>query len=90
MGVPYCIVKGKARLGQVVHQKTATVLAVTKVKKEDQSQLGALVKSIQTTYNERYDDLRRQWGGMQLGQKAQGKLKKKAKELKAAQVEYNS
>merc|ERR1712113_952935 len=24
MGVPYCIVKGKARLGKVVHKKTAT------------------------------------------------------------------
>jgi len=89
MGIPYCIVKGKARLGQVVHQKTATALVVTNVKKEDQSQLAALVKSINTTYNERYDDLRKQWGGMALGQKAQAKLKKKAKELKAAQVEYS-
>ena len=34
MGVPYCIVKGKARLGQVVHKKTATALVVTTVKKE--------------------------------------------------------
>jgi len=29
MGVPYCIVKGKARLGTVVHKKTATVLALS-------------------------------------------------------------
>jgi len=90
MGVPYCIVKGKGRLGQVVHQKTATALAITNVRKEDQSQLAALCKSIQTTYNDRYDDLRKQWGGMQLGQKSQAILKKKAKELKAAQVEYQA
>ena len=31
---PYCIVKGKARLGQVVHKKTATALAFTGVRKE--------------------------------------------------------
>merc|ERR1712230_279409 len=34
-GVPYCIVKSKSRLGEVVHQKTATALAVTGVRNED-------------------------------------------------------
>ncbi len=34
MDVPYCIVKGKARLGAVVHKKTATALAFTGVRKE--------------------------------------------------------
>ena len=34
-GIPYCIVKGKARLGKLVHQRTATCLALTEVKKED-------------------------------------------------------
>ncbi|OXB71189.1 UNVERIFIED_CONTAM: hypothetical protein H355_006888 [Colinus virginianus] len=32
--VPYCIVKGKSRLGQLVHQKTCPVLAVDNVRKE--------------------------------------------------------
>ena len=32
--VPFCIVKGKARLGQVVHKKTATALAFTSVRRE--------------------------------------------------------
>lgn len=34
MEVPYCIVKGKSRLGQVVHQKNATAVALTEVRKE--------------------------------------------------------
>lgn len=31
MGVPYCIVKGKSRLGALVHRKTCTCLALTNV-----------------------------------------------------------
>ena len=39
MGVPYCIVKGKSRLGAVVHKKTATVLCLTRVRNEDKPQV---------------------------------------------------
>jgi large subunit ribosomal protein L7Ae len=35
MGVPYVIVKGKARLGTIAHKKTAAVLAIQEVKSED-------------------------------------------------------
>jgi len=88
MDVPYCIVKGKARLGQVVHQKTATALVVTNVRKEDQNQLALLCKSIHETYNERYDDLRKQWGEPKLGNKSKAKLRKKNKQARADKVEY--
>jgi large subunit ribosomal protein L7Ae len=45
MNVPYCIVKGKARLGAIVHKKNATALALTAVKNEDQREFAKLVDS---------------------------------------------
>lgn len=45
MGVPYVIVKGKARLGTIVHKKTAAVVALQDVKSEDQRELATLVSA---------------------------------------------
>jgi large subunit ribosomal protein L7Ae len=45
MGVPYVIVKGKARLGTVVHKKTAAVVTLQDVKSEDQKELATLVST---------------------------------------------
>lgn len=70
MGVPYAIVKGKARLGTVVHKKTATALAFTEVRPEDRQSLSALISAIKSNYNERYDEVRKQWGGGILGFKS--------------------
>ena len=43
MGVPYAIVKGKARLGTLVNQKTSAVAALTEVRAEDEAALAKLV-----------------------------------------------
>lgn len=32
MGVPYCIIKGKSRLGRLVRRKTCTAVALVQVK----------------------------------------------------------
>jgi large subunit ribosomal protein L7Ae len=45
MEVPFVIVKSKARLGQVVHKKTATAVAITEVKPEDAAKLDQVVQS---------------------------------------------
>ena len=45
MGVPYVIVKGKARLGTVVHKKTVAVLTLQDVKSEDQRELATLISA---------------------------------------------
>ena len=61
MGIPYAVVKGKSRLGQVVHKKTATCLALTSVNKEDQQAFNKLVESITTNFNERADTVSVGW-----------------------------
>ncbi|XP_036031259.1 60S ribosomal protein L7a [Onychomys torridus] len=85
MGVPYCIIKGKARLGRLDHRKTCTTVAFTQANSEDKSALAKLVEAIRTNYNDRYDEIHRHWGGNVLGPKSVAwiaKLKKaKAKEL---------
>ncbi|KAI5285218.1 60S ribosomal protein L8B [Ascosphaera acerosa] len=84
MGVPYAIVKGKARLGTVVHKKTAAVLAITEVRSEDSAELAKLVTAVKEGYNDKYEETRRHWGGGIMGQKANDARIKKQKALDAA------
>lgn len=81
MGVPYTIVKNKARLGTLVHKKTATAVALTEVKPEDKSSLAALI----TTINLQEKDTKT-WGAAVMGAKRQAAVIKKeraaAKEIK--------
>lgn len=76
MDVPYAIVKGKALLGRLVHQKTATAVALTGVRSEDKSDLAKVVDAVNSNFAERYADLRRQWGGHTMGVKSQHKTAK--------------
>jgi len=74
--VPYCIVKGKSRLGQLVHKKNAACLAVTSVKKEDHNELESMCKKFQAQFNDNVE-MRRKYGGGIMGLKSQHtKLKK--------------
>merc|ERR1712167_70501 len=64
-GVPYCIVKSKARLGAVVNKKTATCLAITDVKKENEKDLDNMITVATANFNDVYDDAQRKWGDAQ-------------------------
>jgi len=79
MGVPYCIVKSKARLGTVVHKKTAAVLALTEVKPAEKSELATLVSPIKSNFNDKFEDHRKTWGGGLMGQKSNAAMIKKEK-----------
>ncbi|KAK2086818.1 hypothetical protein P7K49_032725 [Saguinus oedipus] len=87
MGVPYCVIQGKARLGRLVHRKTRTTVAFTQVNAEDKGALAKLVEAIRTNSNDRYDEIRLHWGGSVLGPKSVARIAKlekaKAKELAA-------
>ncbi|PBK67465.1 60S ribosomal protein L8, partial [Armillaria solidipes] len=79
MGVPYVIVKGKARLGTVVHKKTAAVVALQEVKSEDQRELATLISAAKANFSDKYEEQRRQWGGGLRGNKSTQMLRKRAK-----------
>ncbi|MBZ3869627.1 60S ribosomal protein L7a [Sciurus carolinensis] len=79
-GVPYCVIKGKARLGRVVHRKTCPMVAFTQVNSEDKGALACWRKlSEPTNSNDRHDEICRHWGGNILGPKSVAHVAKQEK-----------
>ncbi|KAK4297613.1 hypothetical protein Pmani_029989 [Petrolisthes manimaculis] len=76
MGVPYCILKSKSRLGLLVRRKKTSCIALTDVNQADRTYFNKLIESIKTNYNDRYDEIRKNWGGGQLGAKSACRLAK--------------
>jgi len=81
-GVPYLIVKGKARLGKVVHKKTASVLAVTNVEQKDMKDLSSLINKGEENYLKRFTDQMKIDGGGIMGNKHMNKAAKEEKRRK--------
>jgi len=82
--VPYLIVKGKARLGKVVHKRNAAVLAITSVNEADKKTLELLIQKARDNFLGRYSEVVRQTGGQIMGSKhiaAKIKEAKKAKRI---------
>lgn len=76
--IPYCIVKNKARLGALVHQKNASCVAVTAVNKEHNSALNRLTSMAKNMFNDN-DEVLKKWGGGTMGLRTQARLEKRAK-----------
>merc|ERR1719463_321041 len=83
--VPFCIIKGKARLGQLVHKKTATCIAVTAVSKEDQKDLDTLANNFKAQFNENAEN-RRRWGGGIMGIKSQHVMQRRERAVQMEQA----
>merc|ERR1712002_559252 len=84
MGVPYCILKSKARLGALVRMKTCTAVCLNDVDAADKGTLTKVIESVKENFNDRYDDIRKTWGGGNLSAKAVA-LKTKIENAKIAE-----
>merc|ERR1719395_1735 len=83
--VPYCIIKGKSRLGQLCHKKTASCVALTGVRKEDSGDLEKMAGNMKAQYNDNAD-VRRKWGGGIMGVKSQHVTMKREKAIAIEQA----
>jgi len=78
MDIPFCIVKGKSRLGTLTHQKNCAVVALTAVNKDDVNTLSTLSANFHTQFNE---TVVKRWGGGVMGLKTQAKLEKRRQQV---------
>ncbi|CAN1256165.1 60S ribosomal protein L7a-2 [Linum perenne] len=81
MEVPYAIVKGKSRLGAIVHKKTAAALCLTSVKNEDKMEFSKILEAVKANFNDKFEEHRKRWGGGIMGSKSQAKTKAKERLL---------
>merc|ERR1712127_397340 len=77
-GIPYCIVKSKARLGALVGKKTATCLAITEVKSEHKADLDSLKQLCEAHFNSVYDQTMKVWGDAVSSDRQAAKVAKRA------------
>jgi large subunit ribosomal protein L7Ae len=75
--IPFVIVKSKARLGSLVHKKTASCVALSDVTPGDQEEFDKLATQARRQYNDRLTEMRRRWGNRVLGIKTRHKIEKR-------------
>merc|ERR1712226_1788317 len=83
--VPYCIIKGKGRLGQLVHKKAASCVALTTVRQEDKAELDKLADNFKAQFNDNAE-VRRRWGGGIMGIKSQHVMQRREKAIQIEQA----
>jgi large subunit ribosomal protein L7Ae len=85
LDVPYCIVKGKARLGTLVHKKTAAAVCLVDTRKEDKNELANIAQVAKDLYNNNVE-IRRTWGGGKLGSKSMAVVRRREKAIAKEQA----
>merc|ERR1719410_635133 len=83
--VPYCIIKGKGRLGQLVHKKSASCVAIVTVNQEDKKDLDTLAGNFRAQFNDNTES-RRKWGGGIMGIKSQHVMQRREKAIQIEQA----
>jgi len=76
--IPFCFIKGKARLGRLCHTKTATCVALTEINKEDMKDYNTLSANFMAAFNDNID-LKRRWSTGIMGIKNQHMMAKREK-----------
>lgn len=79
MDVPYCIVKSKARLGQIVGLNTTSCVALVDVRPEDNKSLQQIVDTVNSNFAMRFKEEMHQWGGGELSEETVAKLRAQGK-----------
>ena len=77
--IPYCIVKSKSRLGQVVGLSTCSTIALTDIKPEDRSLFNKIVDAVNAGFLSKYKEEMHKWGGGELSEKTIEKLRSQGK-----------
>lgn len=83
--IPYCIVKDKARLGEIVGRKTCACAAIKSVNAEDEAELSSLVKAVKGRFIARADTIKKKWGGLQMSLRSASRLRKHGRVLSSHQ-----
>lgn len=68
--------QGKARLGSLIHMKTASCLAITDVKSGDQQAFSKIAEAVNNNFTEKWEEDRKHWGGGIMGTKSQARTNK--------------
>jgi len=89
MGIPYCILKSKARMGALVRRKTCAAVCLNDVEDSNKGLLNKVIESVKMSFNDRHDDIRKNWGGGKLSRKAEARKNRieKAKEVERQKAE---
>ena len=84
--VPYCIVKDKARLGELIGQRVCACVAIKNVHAEDEAELASLTKSIKARFTARSETLKKKWGGLQMSLRSASRLRKHGRVIQSHAV----